>query len=154
MEAIAGDAGFKFGGQAELTLGTMGRNAQISLNASREGVAATVAVAFTKGIFAGISLDGGFAGPRHRVNKNYYKRSLTPLQILYEDHAQIPEGSLIYEVYDKLDKLMNGATLDPTEDDLARMDAALEEAEEIGEDAAMADDIVLIDAKVEAEKGL
>jgi hypothetical protein len=132
----------------------MGRNAQLALNASREGVAATVAVAFTKGIFAGISLDGGFAGPRHRVNKDYYKRPITPLQILYEDEAQIPEGSLIYEVYDKLDKLMKGAILDPTDEDLARMDAALEEAERLDEDAAMADDVVLIDARVEAEKGL
>ena len=132
----------------------MGRNAQLAINASREGIVATVAVAFTKGIFAGISLAGGFAGPRHKVNKDYYKRPFTPLQILYDDEAQVPEGSLMNEIYEKLDKLMQGATLDPSEEELERMDAALEEADRLGEDAAMAEDVVLIDAKAEAEKAM
>jgi hypothetical protein len=152
VSAVAGTTGFKFGGQAELTLGSFGRNAELAINASDQGVGATIAISFTKGVFGGISLAGAVVGPRSTVNKNFYKESYTPIQILYEDIIELPEGTLMPEVYDKLDKLMEGATVEPTPEELTKVEAALEEAERLGEEAAKEGDVVLVDAKAEAEK--
>ena len=136
------------------TLGTtFGRNADLSINASDQGVGATVAISFTKGVFGGISLTGAVVGPRSSVNKNFYKESYTPIQILYEDIVELPEGTLMPEVYDKLDKLMDGATVEPTPEELTKVEAALEEAERLGEEAAKEGDVVLVDAWAEAENG-
>ena len=149
---MAGSTGFKFGGQAELTLGTLGRNAELTLNASDQGVGATIAISFTKGAFGGIALEGAIVGCRNSVNKAFYKQSYTPMQILYEDVIELPEGTLMPEVYDKLDKLMQGETVEPTVQEMTKIEAALDEATKLGEEAAKEEeDIVLVDAKAEAE---
>jgi Las17-binding protein actin regulator len=150
---MAGTTGFKLGGQAELTLGTLGRNADLSINASGQGVGATVAISFTKGAFGGIALEGAVIGSRTSVNKTFYKQSYTPIQILYEDTIKLPEGTLMPEVYAKLNKLMEGETVEPTHDELTKVEVALDEANKLGEEAAKDEpDIVLVDAKAEAAK--
>ena len=155
VNAAAGTAGLKISGQAELTFGlnqAIGRNAELALNISNEGVGSTVAISFTKGVFAGISLKGALVGPRNRVNKDFYKNSYSPLQILFEDVVSLPEGSLMPEIYAKLDSLIAGVPVEPTPEELAKVESALTEAERLGEVASKAEDVVQIDAVVEAEK--
>lgn len=152
VASIAGDAGLKFGGQGEVTLGPMGRSAELSLNLSNKGVGSTASVAFTKGLFGGISLEGAVVGPRSAVNATFYGKSFTPLQILYEDEVKLPENSLMPEVYAKLDKLMEGKTHEATPEEKAKVEAAREEAEKLGEEASKGEDVVKVDAKAEAEK--
>lgn len=130
----------------------MGRTADISINLSDTGVGATVAVAFSKGLFGGISIEGAAVGSRSAVNAHFYKKNLTPLQILYENDAELPEGSLMPEIYKKLDLLMKGSTNEPTTEEQEKVEAARIEAEKLGEEASKADDVVLVDAKAEAEK--
>jgi len=111
LEAVAGDAGMKFGGQGELTLGPFGRTAEASMNLSNKGIGSTVSISFSKGFFAGISLEGAIMSPRTAVNQNYYGSAASPSQILWEDSVQVRPDSLMPEIYKKLDLLANGNTL-------------------------------------------
>lgn len=56
------------------------------------------------------------------------------------------------EIYKKLDLLMKGSTNEPTTEEQEKVEAARIEAEKLGEEASKADDVVLVDAKAEAEK--
>lgn len=152
VTSIAGDAGIKFGGQGELTLGPAGRNAELALNLSNKGVGSSIAISFSKGLFGGISIEGAVVAPRSAVNEMFYGKTVAPLQILYEDVVKLPEGSLMPEIYAKLDKLMEGDNHEPTEEEKAKTEAARVEAENAGEEASKADDVVEIDAKAEAAK--
>lgn len=152
VSSVAGDAGIKFGGQGEITLGPLGRNAELALNLSNKGVGSSVSVSFSKGLFGGISIEGAVVGPRSAVNETFYGKTVSPLQILYEDSVTVPEGSLMPDIYAKLDKLMKGSTHTLSEEEAARIEAARVEAEQAGEEASKSDDVVKIDAKAEAEK--
>lgn len=150
--AVAGDHGIKFGTQGELTLGPMGRSADLALNVSSQGVGSTAAVAFTKGLFVGVSLEGAVVGARKSANEAFYKKKYTPLHILYEDEIELPAGSLMPEVYEKLNKLMDGTTHETTPEEEEKIEAARKEAERLGEIAAASSGVVKVDAKAEAEK--
>lgn len=150
--AIAG-RGIALGAQGELTLGPFGRAADLALNLSQEGVGTTAAVAFTKGLFAGVSLEGAMVGARNKVNQTFYKKPYTPLHILYEDNIELPEGTLMPDVYAKLNKLMEGGTHETSREEEELVEAAREEAHRLGEAAAADDsDVIRVDAKAEAEK--
>lgn len=153
LQAISGDVGFKIGGQVEITLGPFGRSAEVNLNLSNKGVGASVvAVSFTSGLFAGVSVEGASLSPRPAVNETYYSSSATPYQIIYEDAVQVPEGTLMPQIYEKLDKLLEGEIHEPTPEELAQVDEALEVAQAAGEEARQNDDIVEVNSKVEVVK--
>jgi uncharacterized protein YbjQ (UPF0145 family) len=152
LEACMGDGGVKCGGQAELTLGPFGRSAEVAVHVSNKGAGGTVSVSFSKGAFGGISLETGIIAPRSSVNQTYYNSTATPLQIIVDDAVTIPEGSLIPQIYKKLDKLAAGETGGLTEEEKEQVSAALEEAEKAAEEANKAGDVVKVDAKAEAEK--
>lgn len=109
VAALTGDAGIKFGGQGEITLGPWGRTAEVALNLSNKGVGGSATVAFTDGLFGALSLEGSIVGPRSATNRSFYGKDVSPKQIMYEmDASSIPEGNLMYAVYDKLEMLSGG----------------------------------------------
>jgi hypothetical protein len=152
LEASMGDGGVKCGGQAEVTLGPFGRSAEVAVHISNKGAGGTVSVSFSKGAFGGISLETGIIAPRTSVNQIYYNSTATPEQIIMEDAVTIPEGSLIPQIYKKLNKLASGETGAISEEDKKQVSAALEEAEKAAEEANKASDVVKVDAEAEAKK--
>ena len=152
LETMCGETGIKFGGQAEVTLGSFGRSVEGSVNLSSKGAGGTVSVSFSKGAFGGISIEGAIVAPRAAVNNQYYNSSATPSQILFEDAVTVPKDSLMPEVYKKLKLLASGETFLPSEEDRERASAALAEAQEAAKKANTADDVEEVDAKKLAEK--
>jgi lipid-binding SYLF domain-containing protein len=151
LQAIAGDVGIKMGGQMEMTLGSFGRSAEVNLNVSNKGAGASVAaVSFTSGLFAGVSVEGASLSPRSAVNETYYSSTATPHQIIFEAAVQVPEGTLMPQIYEKLDKLLEGKIHEPTPEELAKVDEAFAVAQAAGEEARKNDDVVEVDVKVEA----
>jgi lipid-binding SYLF domain-containing protein len=150
---VSGDTGLKIGGQAELTLGPFGRSGQVHLDMSGKGAGATVAVAFSKGAFIGLSVEGSVVGPRHAVNETFYGMSCHPDDIL-ADKVKLPEGkvTLIQEVYDKLKKLSSGETHEPDAKEQEKKAAAMVAAAKAAEVGNAAVDVVQVDAKAEAAK--
>jgi lipid-binding SYLF domain-containing protein len=153
LGGVSGDSGLKLGGQAELTLGPFGRSGQVHLNMSGKGAGGTVAVAFSKGAFIGLSVEGSVVGPRHAVNETFYGMPCHPDDIL-ADKVKLPEGkvTLIQEVYDKLMKLSSGETHEPDAKEQEKKAAAKVAADKAAEAGNAAVDVVQIDAKAEAAK--
>ena len=86
----------------------------MGFNFSNKGLGENVAVAFSSGLFGGVGIQGAVLGPRSGINETYYGRSLTPALILFEDAVQVPEGTLMPQIYEMLDKLMAGNIDQPT----------------------------------------
>lgn len=116
MEGIQGEAGIRIGGQVNLTLGPFGRNYEDGVGVSSKGVLHTRSVAFSKGAFYSLSLEGAFVGPKEGVNETFYGQATSAKGIVNGDIA-MPEDkpTVINEVYKKLNKLQEPSAI---EDDI------------------------------------
>jgi len=154
MRTAAASRGIKLGSQAEVTVGPFGRAGQTDIGLSREGAGATVAIAFSKGAFAGLNLTGAFTGTRNAVNDLFYGTVTTPQGILFDQAFQIPEGkvTMIDEVYQKLEKLSKGKTAEPDPSEEAKKSAAMSEADKVAESVNSQPGVEQVDAAVEASK--
>lgn len=114
MDAIVKETGLKLGTQSEMTLGPLGRTYQFDVNASKGGFGSTVAIAFSKGAFLGLSVAGAVLGSRPKVNEAFYGRPITTDEILSSPHNIIPthKVTMLDEVYEKLHKIEEGLILE------------------------------------------
>ena len=76
----------KLGGDTSIALGPVGAGAKSNV------VADFISFAKSKGIYAGLNLEGSVVGVRDSLNKAYYGAALTPIQITVEKKA-VNEGS-------------------------------------------------------------
>ena len=70
------------GGNLSIAAGPVGRNAEASGAASLKSVAGVFAYSKTKGLFAGVSLEGGMLIERRDANEKLYNSRITAKQIL------------------------------------------------------------------------
>jgi lipid-binding SYLF domain-containing protein len=154
LEGMCGETGVRLGGQLNLTLGPMGRNYEGGIGISNKGAVGTYSVAYSKGAFLGLSVEGAMLGARSGVNDSFYGKVTTPTSILAGD-VSMPTGrpTLIQNVYDKLVKLSEGQTYTPTPEEVQETEAAAEVAQKTSDEIAKSDpNVVKVDAAVEAEK--
>lgn len=71
-----------FGGNVSIAAGPIGRNAEAAGAASLKGVAAVFSYSKTKGLFAGVSLEGSGFMERKDANEKLYNSRITAAQIL------------------------------------------------------------------------
>ncbi|MBR0648449.1 lipid-binding SYLF domain-containing protein [Roseomonas terrae] len=79
---------FKFGADAGVALGTLGRGISGSTTTAVGGDIVTIARA--RGLFAGVSLDGAYLDPRTEWNRAYFGRDATARQVVVEMAAHNP----------------------------------------------------------------
>jgi lipid-binding SYLF domain-containing protein len=111
LKALAQDAGLKLGVQAEFTLANFGRSFSGSVNFSKSAAGRTMSIAYSKGCFGGISIEGALIRTRKAVNEEYYKRSASCFEIIAGAVAS-PDESKINDVYTKLNMLKKGKKAD------------------------------------------
>lgn len=70
------------GGNVSLAAGPLGRNAEAAGSANLGSVAAIFAYSKTKGLFAGVSLEGSVLVERREANRKFYGNNCTAKQIL------------------------------------------------------------------------
>lgn len=70
------------GGNISIAAGPVGRSAEASGSASHRGVSAIFSYSKTKGLFAGVSLEGSVLIERRDANKKFYRRECTAKHIL------------------------------------------------------------------------
>ncbi|KAJ9192637.1 hypothetical protein DTO166G4_9180 [Paecilomyces variotii] len=70
------------GGNVSLAAGPIGRNAEAAGAASTRGVAAVFSYSKTKGLFAGVSLEGSMLVERKDANEKLYNSKVTARQLL------------------------------------------------------------------------
>lgn len=70
------------GGNVSVSAGPLGRNAEAAASASTGGVSAVFAYSKSKGLFAGISVEGSVILERREANRKFYGNSCTSKMIL------------------------------------------------------------------------
>jgi lipid-binding SYLF domain-containing protein len=81
---IAGNK-ISLGGEASVAAGPMGRQGEASTDLNLK--AEVYSYAKSKGLFAGMSLEGARLGPDNEANAEYYGKGVSAKQLLFEHHA-------------------------------------------------------------------
>lgn len=155
MKAVCSEHGFKLGANYELTVGPLGRAFNANFDFTKKGVGSALALGYSNGAFAGISLEGAGIGPREFVNNKFYSKATSAESILYEPGSVEIPGSkvtMMGEVYDQLAKLQQGATVEPSLEEAAKKAAAKEVADKEGEEIKDVPEAKVVDATAEAAK--
>lgn len=71
-----------FGGNVSVSAGPLGRNAEAAASASTGGVAAVFAYSKSKGLYAGVSVEGSAIVERREANRKFYGDNCTSKMIL------------------------------------------------------------------------
>ena len=87
---------FKFGGDASVAVATIGVGVQGSTTTALR--ADIVAFAVTRGLFAGVSLEGSVISQRSEWNQTYYGQSFSPQQIVLSGQGQNPGAEPLREM--------------------------------------------------------
>ena len=82
MKAFSQAASVTLGGNVSIAAGPVGRNAEASGAASMKGVAGVFSYSKTKGLFAGVSLEGSVLIERRDANEKLYNGRITARQLL------------------------------------------------------------------------
>ena len=88
----------KLGGDTSIALGPVGAGAKSNV------VADFISFAKTKGIYAGLNLEGSVVAVRDSLNHAYYGGSFTPIQIIVEKKGANPGSDLLRESLKKAQK--------------------------------------------------
>jgi lipid-binding SYLF domain-containing protein len=155
LNGMLGEAGVRLGGQLNLTLGPMGRNYEGGIGISTSGAVGTFSIAFSKGAFIGLSVEGAIISPRGGANDSFYGKVTTPSSIIMQNDVEMPESrpTLIQSVYASLTKLQEGQTYVPSAEEAAQKEAAASAAQKASEEVAKSDPSVQkINIEEEAKK--
>jgi lipid-binding SYLF domain-containing protein len=127
LDAMSGDSGVMLGSQAGASLGSWGRTAEAAAIMSAKGRGTNIALAYSHGIFVGLSVEGALSKGRTRVNERFYGRRVTTAEILFSGgKLDIPDGTLLPELYTKLQRLCEGLPVyETTEEERLKVEANL-----------------------------
>ena len=82
VQSFAQRGALTLGGNVSLAAGPVGRNAEAAGSASMKGVAGIFSYSKTKGLFAGVSLEGSILIERRDANEKLYNGRITARQLL------------------------------------------------------------------------
>lgn len=103
------------GGNVSVAAGPIGRNAEASGSASHKGVAAVFSYSKTRGLFAGVSLEGSVLVERRDANQKFYRSSVTAKQLL---SGRVPPPQAAAALYRVLDSRVFSAGVSYSGDDM------------------------------------
>ncbi|AOA63185.1 Putative actin patch assembly and actin polymerization protein [Komagataella phaffii CBS 7435] len=87
VDSFAQYGSITLGGNVSVAAGPLGRNAEVSGTASLKAVSAVFAYSKTKGLFAGVSLEGSVIVERREANRKFYGDNCKARHILAGDVA-------------------------------------------------------------------
>jgi lipid-binding SYLF domain-containing protein len=101
------DASIQLGVDIGVAVGPVGRSAEADLAASRSNGSMAMAPIYTyslsKGLYAGVSMDGRVVVTRPRVNEKFYGRSLTAEELL---NGSVPRPPAAQPLYDAIKRCL------------------------------------------------
>ena len=105
VNVFRGKGQIKFGADASIAAGKLGRNAQIGVASNDKGdVAATVSYSQSKGLYVGVALEGQGIVVRDECNEQFYGKQVAVKDIL--GTAMIDEMSVQNDDYDAIVALL------------------------------------------------
>ena len=99
VEAFSGTGQISIGANIEVAAGPMGRAIDASFNVGTEGYAPAYSYSHTRGLFAGVGLEGSLIMSRPGMNYNFYGQQLDPKAILT---GAVPAPRAARPLYDTL----------------------------------------------------
>ncbi|KAG3085398.1 hypothetical protein PI125_g19241 [Phytophthora idaei] len=93
------------GAGLDVTVGPYGRSAQAAAAASTSGLNANYSYSQSKGLFAGISLQGAILAARSDLNRKFYGRDLQPSELL---SGFVEQPAAARPLYEAIDNAMRG----------------------------------------------
>ena len=103
------------GGNVSVAVGPLGRNAEMAGSASLKSVAAIFSYSKTKGLFAGVSLEGSMLVERREANRKFYGSNCTAKHILSGRVDPPPECDILFRILDS--RAFNGRSRGHYDDD-------------------------------------
>ncbi|KAH3686960.1 hypothetical protein WICPIJ_002058 [Wickerhamomyces pijperi] len=98
VNSFAQAGSITLGGNVSLAAGPLGRNAEAAGTASLKSAAAIFAYSKTKGLFAGVSLEGSAIIERREANRKFYGNNCKARQILSGQVEAPPECDSLFRV--------------------------------------------------------
>ncbi len=92
----------KLGGDASVALGPVGWGAEA---ATQNLSADIVSYSLSKGLYAGLSLEGAVVAVRDSLNTAYYGKAVTPTQVLIQREVSNPQAAGLIEEISKVAKV-------------------------------------------------
>jgi lipid-binding SYLF domain-containing protein len=99
VDAFSGTGSVSVGAGVEIAAGPVGRAGGASFNVGTEGYAPALSYAHSRGVYAGVGLEGSIIVARNAVNFNFYGRELDPKDIL---RGMVPPPRAAQPLYDTL----------------------------------------------------
>lgn len=103
------------GGNVSVAAGPLGRNAEAASSISTGGIASVFSYSKSKGLYAGVSLEGSILLERREANRKYYGDNCTSKQILSGRIRPPPIADPLIKVLNS--PLFTGRSRDPNNDD-------------------------------------
>ncbi|KAG2184242.1 hypothetical protein INT44_009257, partial [Umbelopsis vinacea] len=107
VKAFSQGGNITLGGNLSVAVGPVGRNAEAAGVAALTQVAAIYSYSKTKGLFAGVSLEGSVIITRHPDNVKMYRQEVTAKQLL---NGSIPPPEQAQVLYRALDAKFGGSS--------------------------------------------
>ncbi len=101
VRAFSGVGLVSIGADIEVAVGPVGRNTSANLNVGDGGIASAFSYSHSKGLYAGIALEGSVILSRSDVNHNFYGRSVNPMELI---QGRIPRPKAAQPLYDALEQ--------------------------------------------------
>jgi SH3 domain-containing YSC84-like protein 1 len=98
VRAFSQQGSLTLGGNVSLAAGPVGRNAEAAGAASLKGVAGVFSYSKTKGLFAGVSLEGSAIIERRDANEKLYRQRFTAAELLGGAVRPPPEATSLMNV--------------------------------------------------------
>lgn len=98
VKTFAQAGSITLGGNVSIAAGPVGRNAEASGAASLRSVAGIFSYSKTKGLFAGVSLEGSVIVERRDANKKLYNANVTAKQLLSGTVPPPPEADALIRI--------------------------------------------------------
>jgi hypothetical protein len=157
LESLTGSSndhhGAKLSAQITTSLGSWGRSAEAAAILHAKGVMRNIAlVCNNQGIFGGVSIEGAICKGRNRVNERFYGQAgLSTRDILFSgEPLPIPDGTLLPDLYSKLNKLCTGTAIyEPTYEERARVKSIRKVVNREGEEAIKDEKVEFVDVPFE-----
>ena len=90
------------GGEASISVGPVGRDAEVALGLTTRGVEPMYSYSKSKGLYAGLSVEGKILMLREACNYKFYNQIIPVRQILSNNNVQIPPNEDLTRIYEIL----------------------------------------------------
>ncbi|CAI7638393.1 unnamed protein product [Penicillium glandicola] len=100
VRSLARYGSLTLGGNVSVAAGPVGRTAEATGTTSKRGVAGMLSYSKTRGLYAGVSLEGGLLIERADANKKMYGRKVSAKELLRGDISPPPEAASLMRALD------------------------------------------------------